>query len=153
MLAVETVALHLWLLSAHHPAAAWALTASSVATLAWLAADYRAMGRGAVLLGEDSLELRVGLRFTARVERRNVAAAVRPTWRDRPAPGTATAAAGYVDLMKPATPNVLLALDAPVTVRLPGGIRRSARRIALHLDDPDGFLAALATRPTSAIGG
>jgi len=46
--------------------------------------------------------------------------------------------------MKPATPNVLVTLAAPAMVRLPGGLARPARRLGLRLDDPVGFIAALA---------
>jgi hypothetical protein len=140
-IAVETLVLHLWLV-ARHPIVAWTLTAGSVATLAWLVADYRSFGRGVVRLSEDLLELRVGLRFAASVPTSAVMMATRPTWRDLPTRGT-PAAAGYLNLMKPGTPNVLLTLAVPTTVRLPGGLRRSALRLGLRLDAPDDFLAAL----------
>jgi hypothetical protein len=140
---VETVALHLWL-ATRHPVLAWLLTSASVGALAWLAADYRAVGRGALRLDDEAFEFRVGYRFAGRVARADIGAAVvRPDWRALPAAGT-RAAADYVNLMKPATPNVLLSLDAPTTLRLPGGVRRSVRRLGLHLDDPRGFLTALA---------
>jgi len=140
-IAIETLVLHLWLV-ARHPIVAWTLTAGSVAALAWLVADYRSLGRGVVRLSDDLLDIRVGLRFAASVPTSAVATATRPTWRDLPTPGT-PATVGYVNLMKPATPNVLLTLAVPATVRLPGGLRRSARRLGLRLDSPDDFLAAL----------
>jgi hypothetical protein len=141
VIAIETVALHLWL-AARHPVAAWALTAGSLATLGWLAADYRALGRGAVLLDGDTVDLRVGRRAAVRLPRTAVLTVARPTWRDLPAAGT-PAAADYLNLTKPATPNVLLTLSAPTTVRLPGGLTRQARRLGVRLDDPDAFVAAL----------
>jgi hypothetical protein len=48
-----------------------------------------------------------------------------------------------VDLTKPAAPNVLLTLDPPLIVRLPPGRRRAVRRLALHLDTPEAFVAAV----------
>lgn len=80
--------------------------------------------------------------------RSDIAVAVRPGWRELPQAGT-PAAAGYLNMMKPATPNVLLTLTAPARVRLPGGLSRSVCRLGLHLDEPELFLAALA-KPTRA---
>ena len=138
---VEMTVLHL-VLVARHPMIAWVLTASSLAALVWLAADYRALGREAVSLDENVLQLRVGRRFDLHVPRAAVRAVIRPDWRDLPQAG-APEAAGFLNLTKPATPNVLVTLDAPLVVRLPGGISRRAQRIALHLDDPNGFIASL----------
>lgn len=138
---VEMTVLHLWLVG-RHPVLAWTLTASSLLALLWLAADYRAVGRGAVRLGADVLDLQVGRRFAVRLSPAAVVTAVRPGWRDLPAAGT-PAAAGYLNLMKPVSPNVLLTLAAPVEIRLPGGLRRSVQRLGLHLDEPEAFLALL----------
>jgi len=60
-----------------------------------------------------------------------------------PAPGSPQAT-DYLNLMKPATPNVLLTFTLPVTVRLRGGLQRSARRLGLCLDEPDAFIRAVA---------
>lgn len=147
VIAIETVVLHLWLAS-RHPIIAWTLTVSSLAAIAWLVADYRALGRGTVQLGDDLLDLRVGRRFAVSVPTNAVSSALRPTWRDLPSPGT-PAAAGYLNLTKPATPNVLLILSSPMDVRLPGGLRRSATRFALCLDEPDAFLSAMHPTPIS----
>ncbi|NUQ19522.1 MAG: hypothetical protein HOQ09_01035 [Gemmatimonadaceae bacterium] len=140
---VETVVLHLWIAS-RHPVAAWLLTASSVSVLVWLALDYRALGRGAVGVDGAALELAVGRRAHGRIARDAIAAATRPTWRELPVSGTPEAA-GYVNLTKPAQPNVLITLATPVTLRLVGGVRRAVQRIALCLDEPDAFIAALRT--------
>ncbi len=139
-LLVETVALHLWLVD-RHPAIAWTLTIASIATLLWLAADYGAAGRGAVRLSDDALDLRVGYRFAARIARSDVASVARAEWRDVPAPGTPMAE-GYISLMKPSMPNILLTLATPAQLRLPGGVRRRVQRIGLHLDEPQRFLSA-----------
>jgi hypothetical protein len=140
---VETVALHALLAARHHPLLAWALTMASVSGLAWLVSDYHAMGRGAVRVGEDgAMMLRVGRRFAIALPAGAVAAASRPSWRELPAAGT-PAARDYLNLTKPATPNVLLTLAAPTPIRLPGGITRSARRLGLHLDEPAAFVDAV----------
>ncbi len=139
-LLVETAAFHLWLAESH-PVVAWTLTIASIATLLWLAADYRAAGRGAVRLSADALDLRVGYRFAARIARGDIASVAQAGWRDVPALGTPMAE-GYINLMKPSTPNILLTLAAPAQVRLPGGIHRPVRRIGLYLDEPHRFLSA-----------
>jgi hypothetical protein len=139
-LLVETVALHLWLVD-RHAVIAWTLSIASLATLLWLAADYRAAGRGAVRLSDHALDLRIGYRFAARIARSNVASVARAGWRDVPTPGTPMAE-GYINLMKPSTPNVMLTLIAPTQLRLPGGIRRQVQRIGLCLDEPQCFLSA-----------
>jgi hypothetical protein len=68
-LLAETLVLHLWIVG-RHPLLAWSMTAISVATLAWLAAEYVAMGRGALRLDDESLALDVGRRFALRVRAR-----------------------------------------------------------------------------------
>jgi hypothetical protein len=148
---VETVALHLWLAAKHHPLVAWALTASSASALVWLALDYRAMGRGAVRVGHGRVDLRVGRRFALDLPADAVAAAVaRPNWRDLPAAGT-PAARDYLNLTRPASPNVLLMLAEPTTVRLAGGVtRRGVRRLGICLDDPTGFVAAVGSPTATA---
>ena len=146
-LLVETVVLHYWLV-AKHPLLAWVLTLVSLTTLAWLAADYAAMGHGAIRLDDDSLRLDIGRRFSMRLPRGYVTSAIQPAWRDLPEAGT-PAAAGYLNFTKPAQPNVLLTLREPVTLRLVGGVRRPVQRIGLHVDDPQRLVAELTELPSS----
>lgn len=141
MLGAETVVLHLALVP-RHPVLAWILTAGSLGTMAWLVADYQAMGRGVVRLDSQRLELSIGRRANVTIPLTAVADVRRPTWRDLPETGT-PAAADYLNLVKPAEPNVLLGLHAPVRVRIVGGITRSARQIGLCLDAPDAFVTAV----------
>ena len=142
---VETVALHL-VLHARHPWLAWILTTSSLSAIVWLAGDYRALGSGAVRLEGDTLDVSVGRRVSVRLPLSTVQSVVRPTWRDLPAPGD-RATGEFLNLTKPAAPNVLVTLVAPATVRIPGGLRRQVRRLAMHLDDPAAFVSALAASP------
>ena len=141
VLVSEGIGIHLWVYS-RKPWLAWLLTASTLSAIAWLASDYRALGRGAVTVGDDQIHLTIGRRFSLSLPRTSIATAVTPTWRDLPEPGM-PAAADYINLMKQATPNVLLHLVDPTAVKLPAGRSRTVRRIALHLDDPAAFLAAL----------
>ena len=140
-LLAETLVLHLWIVG-RHPLIAWVLTAISIATLAWLAADYVAMGGGAIRLEGEHLRLDVGRRFALRVPRSSLASVVQPEWRDVPEAGT-SAASDYLNLMKPAAPNVLLTLTEPSRVRIAGGILRTVRRIGLHVDEPQRLVEAL----------
>ena len=137
---IETVVMHLWL-APSHPVLAWSLTATSVSAVGWLVADYQALGRGTLRIDVDALDLRVGRRATVRVPLSAVATVAGASWRDLPASGTPESR-DYRNLMKPATPNVLVTLLAPAIVRFPGGVVRSVRRLGLRLDDPAGFIAA-----------
>lgn len=149
-IAIETIVLHLWLMP-RHPVIAWTLTVSSIGALVWLAGDYHALGRGAVRVTSQTIDLRIGRRFAVQLPTAAIAQVAQPGWRDLPAPGTPEAI-GYINLTKPATPNVMLTLAEPLAVRLPGGIRRSASRLALMLDDPGAFIAAVRREPRSTDG-
>jgi hypothetical protein len=60
-IAVEAAVLHLWLRPTH-PVLAWSATLSSLSVVAWLWADYRALGRGAIRVGFDAVDVWVGTR-------------------------------------------------------------------------------------------
>ena len=153
VLVIESVAVH-FAVAARHPRVAWALTLASVAALVWLVRDYLALGSGFIRLEHDALRLRVGRRFDISLPLARVTRSLKPTFRDLPTPGT-NEGRDYLNLTKPATPNVLIVLDVPQRIRLSAGIHRDVRRVALKLDDPEGFLrtvdaqrATLAARPT-----
>ena len=140
---IEAVALHL-VLSTRHPIAAWSLTALSATAVAWLVRDYLALGAGAVRVSDGDLHLRIGHRFDVRVPVANVTRAITPSFRDLPTPGT-NEGRDYLNLTRPASPNVLVVLDGPVRVRLPGGLHRTVRRLGMRLDEPSRFIEALST--------
>jgi hypothetical protein len=137
---IEAVGLHLWLARAH-PVLAWSLTTTSVLTIGWLAADSHARGRGILRIDVDSLDLRVGRRPAVRVPLSVVATVARSSWQEVPALGTPENLE-YRNLMKPATPNVLVTLRAPTLIHVPDGMARPVRKLGLRLDDPAGFIAA-----------
>jgi hypothetical protein len=147
---IETLVLHL-ALSARHPIAAWSLTALSAMTVAWLVRDYSALGTGAVRVAEGDVHLKVGHQFDVRVPLANVGRAITPSFRDLPRPGT-NDGRDYLNLTRPASPNVLLVLDEPVKVRLPGGLHRTVRRLGMHLDEPSRFIEVLSTHEGYAAG-
>lgn len=141
---IESVAVH-FAVAARRPALAWGLTLTSLAAVLWLVRDYLALGTGAVRLGEETLELTIGRRFAITIPIVAIDRAATPTFRDLPAAGT-TQGRDFLNLTKPAAPNVLLVLREPTPVRLTAGVRREARRIAFRLDDAPSFLAELAER-------
>jgi hypothetical protein len=142
-LAIETLVVHLWL-APRHPAWAWGLTALGIASLAYLAAEYRAVGRGTVHVRADAIVLRLAGRVTADLPRGALAEVRSFTWRDAPD----GADARYLNAMAPAEPNVLLSFAHPVPVRLAWGLmRRRVERVALRLDDPAAFVNALHPPP------
>lgn len=138
VIAIETAALHLLLMS-RHPWIAWTLTALSLSTIVWLIGDYRAIGARPVVLEADALLVRLGRRFQARVPLREIARVEAPGWRDVPAKGSP----GYLKLSGPGSPNVLLTFVRPVEFTGPAGIRKSFTRVGLRLDQPADFLRAL----------
>jgi hypothetical protein len=138
LVVVESVGMHL-LLHERHAGLAWTLSALGVATLYWIIADAVQLGRAATEVSAHAIALRVGKRVSATIPRHVVASATIPTWRDIP-----PRAPDFINATKPAEPNVLLAFREPVTVVLLGAVRRPVRSIAFRVDDPAGFLAAIA---------
>lgn len=144
VIVIESVAVHFAVVT-RQPVLAWVLTLTSLVAVLWLVRDYRALGTGAVRLGDETLELTIGRRFAIVIPLAAIERAVAPTFRDLPAAGT-TKGRDFLNLTKPAQPNVLLVLGEPRRVRLTAGVHRDARRIAFRLDDASSFLAALEER-------
>ena len=137
VLTIETGVFHLWL-SSRFPMVAWALTLTTLATLCWIVADYRAMGSGEICVHPEAIELPIGKRFTTQIQRNDILSADLATWRD-----LVDLTSDSLNLTKPAEPNVLLHLRAPTAVRLFAGISRRVSRVTLHVDEPVEFVRAL----------
>jgi hypothetical protein len=92
-----------------------------------------------VLLTATELRIRVGVVWELAVPHSNLAAV-------ELLPAAPAAGAGVLNLAKLlfATPNLLLTFAEPVVATGPYGIRRSARRVAIYLDQPRQFVAAMA---------
>lgn len=144
---IETVAFH-FLISARHPAIAWPLTIVSLSAVVWIVVDYRAMGRGAIRVDEHTLYLTIGRRFDVALPLASVDRAFSPSFRDLPTPGT-NQGRDYVNVTKPAKPNVLVVLREPRRMRIAMGIHRVVQRVAIHVDDPAALLRALDERRAS----
>lgn len=141
---IESAAVH-FAVAARHAATAWILTLFSVLAILWLVRDYVALGAGAVRVSADEIRLTIGRRFDLRVPLTAISRAIRPSFRDLPTPGT-TQGRDFLNLTKPAAPNVLIALEDARRVRIAAGIARDVKRIALKLDDPGAFISAIETR-------
>jgi hypothetical protein len=133
---VETAVVHVLLLRVR--VLAYLVSGLSLSAIAWLVADYIAMGRVAVRIDGDGLRVQVGHRLKATVPFASIARAFAPSWQD-----VGASAPAFVNPMKPATPNVLLVFTAAQTVEIAGMVPRPIRRLALHLDEPDAFLSAV----------
>lgn len=142
VLVSEGIGIHLWA-AKKNVAVAFALTAMTLSAIAWLALDYVSLGSGSIELTDDMLSLHIGRRFNLDLPRSAIASSAIPVWRDIPESGT-PAARTYLNMTKQTDPNVLLTLNEPVAVRVPGGRHRMIDRIGLHVDDPQGLAAELA---------
>jgi len=134
----ETIGLH-FLLSDYHwllPLCSFLLSLSS---LVWLMDDYATLGRFVTTITADDIVLRVGRRAAATIPRKHLATAVSPSWRDLPDPLTGS----LLNVTAPTEPNILLTFHDPVTIRFLGGLQHATRTLALFVDTPDAFLAAL----------
>jgi len=138
LIILETVVVHL-LLYRYSLLFALAISLLSLSALVWLVADYLALSRLNTIITDESLILRVGRRARATIPRKLLTTAISPSWRDLPdAPNRS-----YLNVTKPAEPNVLLAFSEPVIINLPGGLRRTICMLAIFVDTPEGFLAAI----------
>ena len=135
---IETVVVHL-VVGHWYPVVAWWLSGLGLYTLLLLVAHAHAVRLCPLLLTVDKLDVRVGFAWQLTVPRAAVVAA--QAIREAPAAESAILNAAKALL---AAPNVLLSFAAPVVVTGPYGINRTVRCMALHLDQPQAFLAALA---------
>jgi len=135
LLAAEGFALHL-LVTRWSPLAAWILSASELYAALWLIADHRATVLRPILVSDDALWLRAGLRASVRVPR----AAIVAVTRTKPA-------AGALKLAFLASPTRWIRLAEPVVVRGPYGLARRTAEIGLAPDEPAALEASLAAPP------
>jgi len=140
-LAVETVMLHLFVVSRWGPLAAWVLTGTSLYSLLWLTGEFRARVLRPPYVTDDALVIRNGMRASVVVPRTELSAVERVTWRTLPAK-----AADYLDIARPGEPNVVLHFRDPVEVALLFGRRRRVTRIGLRAERADEAMRALSPR-------
>jgi hypothetical protein len=129
---VETACVHLVLIAAGHPTIAWVASALSLYGALWLVGDALAMRHGGVIVTDDALELRIGVRWRGRIPR----SAIIGVERARLPPGALSCAVIEA--------NVVVRLASPSTLDKLFGRKRTATVIGLSLDEPDRFIAMLA---------
>jgi hypothetical protein len=127
---IELVVMH-GLLVFWSPMTAAILSVATLASIIWIVALIRSMKRLPVILGSETLVMRVGLFRRVDVPLADVAG-LRSNWT-----GELVKARTTLNLALVAYPNMVLDLRRP----LPG--RRGVVTIAHRLDDPVGFAAAL----------
>lgn len=133
----ETVGLH-FLVARWSGTAAWVLTALSVYSALWLVGEWRALELRPVLLTATALEIRIGLRWRARVPRSSITAVCSgPDERGHPGAPRASALGA---------PNLYVHADEEIVLHGLFGRTRRAACVGLRVDDPEALRAALTPR-------
>ena len=130
VIAVETLALHLWL-HQRHAVLAWTLTSLNLLGLVWLVADYRALATAGVRLGAAGCAVRIGGRARGDFAWTAVEQVDVPTWRDLP-----DATREYLNTARPDDPNLLFTFRTPFIVRAVVG-RRAVRQLGVRVTAPE----------------
>ena len=130
---VEGAAVHM-LVHPHSAAAAWILTGLSAYGLFWLLGDYQAVRLRPIVVADDALRLRTGLRWSATIAWTDVAALA-----DGGRAPLPKRAPGWGHMTAIGAPKLVLELKREVEVRGPYGITRRVRRIGLTVDDAKRF--------------
>lgn len=134
---VEAVGLHylliLWLPERWH-GWVWLLTALGLYLLVWIIADYRAMKLQPHRIRAGVLELRLGFRWWARLPLDQVTLAARFGSGDR---------AEAVLTPRSTRANVVVETAEPFLLHSITGKEHTVRRIAIVVDEPERFVAAL----------
>ncbi len=128
----EAIPVHI-LVARWSPGAAWFLTALAAYGLFWFLADYRATRLRPILLDEETLSIRTGLRWTIRIPRAHIVAI------HKKAPKSEPFLRATLPMMKP----LWIELTEPVTAQGPYGIQKQARWISVAVDDAKAFHEAI----------
>ncbi len=135
LMIMETLAFHL-LISQWTVIGAWIFTALSIYSAFWILGDFNAVRLHPVVLTEDDLHLRVGMRWRAVVPRHAIVGLSKISTQD-------AADKEMLRLVLFGEPNSLLALDREITFHGLFGRSRTERRVALAVDDPTALIQAL----------
>jgi hypothetical protein len=129
----EAIPVHL-LVTRWSPRGAWLLTALAAYGLLWFLADYRATRLRPILLEEETLHIRTGLRWTLSIPRGHIVAIHKKPPRSEP----------FLRAALPATTPMWIELTEPVTAQGPYGKEKRARWISVAVDEAAAFREALA---------
>jgi hypothetical protein len=131
LVVVETAAAHIALVM-WSPMVAWISTISSIYALVWLAGDAHAIRLYPVTVAGGTLRVTIGVRWRATIALADILSVTE----------TRSVPTGALSLAL-VEPTVLVTLRAPVEVIGLLGRRRRADRIALTIDEPGAFIAAV----------
>lgn len=134
---VEVFAVHL-VVERWSTNAAWLLTVLSLYSLVWLLRDYQAIRRRPILLTDDGLDFRIGLRWRLRVPWEAVAE-VRPVGASFSPPKQSD----YLHTVVLGSPRYLVELEQPLVASGPYGIEKHVTMVGFTIDDRAGFEEAL----------
>lgn len=136
VLVLEGIGLH-FLVHQWSAVAAWILSLSNVYLIFVLIADYRLTKLNPVLVTERLIRIRIAHDIWTDIDRDQIAAVrlLKDPLPDSELRDTAAPLFG--------TPNIMLDLTAPVSVTGRFGSRRDVKHVALCLDQPHEFIAAL----------
>jgi len=137
LIVAETPAVHI-ALSMVSPIAAWIATAGSIYSLFWLAGYVNAVRHGGVIVRDGEIELRIGVRWRARIARDAIASIDAVT----------EAPEGVLDAGIMGA-NTVLRFHRPLRIYGLFGRAREVEAVALSLDDRAAFQLALAEPLTS----
>jgi hypothetical protein len=131
LIIVETAAAHIALVM-WKPWIAWVSTVSSAYALVWLVGDAQLIRLYPIAIAGGALRVRVGIRWRATIALFDIASVTE----SRSVPQGALSVAVL-------EPTVLVTLCTPVEVVGLLGRRRRADRIAMTIDEPAAFIAAV----------
>jgi hypothetical protein len=124
----EAVPVHI-LVARWSPGAAWLLTILSGYGLFWFVADYRATHLRPILLDDETLWIRTGLRWTIQIPRAHIVAIHKKAPKSEP----------FLRATLPMMKSLWIELAEPVTAQGPYGIKKQARWISVAVDDAKAF--------------
>jgi hypothetical protein len=127
-----------------HRAPLWVhalILGANVATVVWILRQRRNMRDAAHTLGDAALSIALPGKWGGEIP----VALIASVRRISPAPGT-TKPRGTLRVTPLDMPNVELTLRAPATLAGAYGIKRSAARVQLFVDEPDAFVEAIRAR-------
>jgi len=137
-LTAEAIAVHL-LVRHWSPVAAWILTGLTAYAVVWLIGDFRALGRRPILLTDQELVVRLGLRWTVRVPLARIQAV-------RVSGSSGSPGPDHLRAVILGAERQVVELDSELVATGFYGIRRCVRSIGLSVDEPKRFLEGLRSR-------
>jgi hypothetical protein len=136
LVTVESIGLHLFLL--HYSAkVAWLLTALDLWGILWILGDYHALRLRPILVSDDGLHVRVGLRWDVVVPWSAIESV------EAIAPGSEWKRRGVLKVALLDEPRVMLRLRHSVVANGLAGLHKTIDAIAILPDDEAGFADAL----------